>query len=63
LGIAVYLVQKHFATNNLAKHVFPALGADGDEVRAGMGVVITWEADGMAPRWLHGGSSFAQEGV
>jgi hypothetical protein len=48
LGNLACLVQPHFTVHHMPKEAFPLAGASGDETRAGLGVIVSLEADGTA---------------
>jgi len=51
--LAVF-VQSHFAIYHVPQQTFPIARADGDEIRADLGVIVFFQTDGSAVmRWYH----------
>lgn len=45
--LAVF-IQEHFPIHNVAEQVLPVVGADGDEVRPSLGVIVTGQPNRTA---------------
>jgi hypothetical protein len=54
--------QHHFPIRDIPQHAFPFADADGDEIRARLGVIVSSQADGPAVMlfWIVDHFPFAQ---
>jgi hypothetical protein len=53
VGNGAHRIQNHFAAAHTTKQMRALVRADGDEIMAGLRIIVTFQADGFAVTFLH----------